>query len=241
MNFVLDSDAINRERTFKDEIGYLIKDVILRQRSQEPKKADAYLDRFNDFDIERLRNMTRKALKAILLDVDGCIAPPCGEILRENVIKIKELLDRGIKIGVYSNCENLSRMDLLRKMGIDIYNGREPKPESRGFKGACEFFGFNPEETWMVGDNPLTDGGAIGVLEGTAFIKPISERWKDLPKNKRISFYFKKIFRYLAMRAILRNSPKIITTKKLQSFDIKCQTLGTSTTTEVRKWARWPL
>lgn len=220
MNSVLDSDAINRERTLKDEVVYLVRDIILRQRSREPKKADAYPDRFSDFDIEKPRIMTRKAFRAILLDIDGCIAPPCGEILRENARKVEKLLDRDIKIGVYSNCESLPRLDPLKRMGVDIYNGKAPKPESRGFKDACEFSGFNPEETWMVGDNPLTDGGAIGVLEGMVFIKPIPERWKYLPKNKRISFYFKKIFRYLAMRAILRNSPNVITTKKLQSFDI---------------------
>ncbi len=219
MSSVLAPDAINRERTLKDEVVYFIKNAISRQRKQEQKKTDAYLDRFSDFDIEKLRIMTRKALKAILIDIDGCIAPPCGEIPEENVRKVKEFLDAGVGVGVYSNCESLPRLDSLKEMGVNIYNGKKPKPEREGFREACDFFGFNPEETWMVGDNPLTDGGAIGILEGMAFIKPIPERWKDLPENKRISFYLKKIFRYLAMRAILRNGPNIITTKKLQLFN----------------------
>jgi hydroxymethylpyrimidine pyrophosphatase-like HAD family hydrolase len=35
---------------------------------------------------------------AILLDVDDCIAPAYGDILEENVQKIKEILDSGVKV-----------------------------------------------------------------------------------------------------------------------------------------------
>jgi len=189
------------------------KSVLFRRRTEG---ADAYLDEFGDFDVEKLRFLTRKKLSAILLDVDGCIAPPCDNIYGKNLDKIKELCGQDMKIGIYSNCRDLPRLDPLKAMDIRIYDGNEPKPGYRGFLNACAFFGFDPKETWMVGDNPLTDGGAIGVLNGMAFVKPIPENWRSLPKYQVTPFYFRKLFRYLAMKTTLRINPGIITTETLR-------------------------
>jgi hypothetical protein len=41
---------------------------------------------------------TWKQVNAILLDVDDCIAPAYGDILEENIQKINEILDSGIKV-----------------------------------------------------------------------------------------------------------------------------------------------
>lgn len=196
---------VNRERSLTDEIASF-GELLL----QKDRKPDALLDRFVDLDIEKLRAITGKAIKAVLLDIDGCIAPPCGEILSENIERIRELLKSGLKIGVYSNAVQLSRLDVLSDLGIPVYDGEHPKPEKRGFLDACDFFGFDPQTTWMLGDNPLTDGGAMGVLDGVAFVKPILEKIKDLPRNKRVSFYLKKILRRFAMYVLLRRTPDIV-------------------------------
>jgi len=205
---------MDKTGSLQDNISFL-SNVLFYRRTEG---ADAYLDEFSDFDVKKLRLLTRKKLSAILLDVDGCIAPPCGNICGKNLRKIKELQGQDMEMGVYSNCRELSRLDPLRALDIRIYDGNEPKPKPEGFLNACAFFDFDPMETWMVGDNPLTDGGAIGVLNGVAFVKPIPENWRALPDGRIIPFYFQKIFRYLAMRTTLKINPGIITTEILRHY-----------------------
>lgn len=193
---------MNRERSLKDEIIYF--GELLLQKERRP---DIVLDKFADLDVEALRTVTGKAVEAALLDIDGCIAPTCGEILDENIEKIRELLSSDFKLGVYSNANQDSRLTVLNELGIPIYDGKHPKPHKAGFMDACDFFGFDPKTTWMIGDNPLTDGGAMGVLNGVVLVKPIQEKRDAIPRNKRIPFYFKKILRRFAMYALAKRTP----------------------------------
>lgn len=163
--------------------------------------ADAYLESFIDFDPEILREVTGKKIKNVLLDIDGCVAPQYGPILPENLQQIGDLLQQGVRVAVYSNCKAMNRLQPLRDMGIQIYDGNIAKPSKEGFLKVCEIIGFDPAETWMVGDNPTTDGGAIGVLEGMAFIKaiPVDPKYVKSPL-KRLAMYGANFIRDLSIR-----------------------------------------
>jgi putative hydrolase of the HAD superfamily len=51
-------------------------------------------------------------------------------------------------------------------------------PAPRLFEAACDGLGVAPEATLMVGDNPLTDGGAVEVGL-TAYILPTATDSQD--------------------------------------------------------------
>lgn len=201
----------NREGVSFEKIAHFMQTVFFGKT----KSADVYLDKFYDFDVEKLRKLTDKKLHSILLDIDACIAPAYNEIIPENIQKIRELLSQ-IKIGIYSNCKAMERLNPLIEMGIPIYSGELSKPSKEGYLDACKEFGFQPDATWMVGENPATDGGAVGVLEGMAFVKPIPENNMNLGLKKEIILPFQKLFRYLAINATLKNNTNILKSSDLQ-------------------------
>lgn len=180
------------------------------------RNADCYLDEFTDIDIEKIRSLTRKRLRSLLIDVDACIAPAYDEILPKNLQKIRELLEQPIKIGVYSNCKALDRLHPLITLGIPFYDGHIAKPQAEGFLAACETFDFDPEETWMVGDNPNTDGGAISVLEGMIFVKPIPDNLAKLSLAKKMRLPFQVLFRNMAIYATVADNDKLIRSTHLK-------------------------
>ncbi|OGC82042.1 MAG: hypothetical protein A2V81_02710 [Candidatus Abawacabacteria bacterium RBG_16_42_10] len=182
------------------------------------RDADCYLDQFTDIDIERIRALTRKRLRSLLVDIDACIAPAYDEILPQNLQKIEELLDEGVRIGIYSNCKALDRLNPLFELGIPFYDGHLAKPQAEGFLAACRTFDFDPKETWMVGENPNTDGGAVNVLEGMIFVKPIPDNLSKLSLAKRIRLPFQVLFRNLAIYATLRDNDTIIRSHHLHTI-----------------------
>lgn len=171
--------------------------------------ADAYLDRFADFDVTKLRELTGKALRNVLLDVDDCIAPHYGPIYDENLGHIDNLKRAGMNFGVYSNCKGMDRLDPLREMGIPIYSGRHAKPSAAGFLDVCKTMNFDPAETWMVDDNPLTGGGAVGVLEGMAFVKPLGLDPQYVSPMQMVKLLVAGIFRDIAIARTLQGNTKI--------------------------------
>jgi len=183
--------------------------------------ADAFLDRFTDFDVEALRELTHKSLLNVLLDVDDCIAPAYGPIPDENLAHVEHLQSSGVGVGIYSNCKGTSRLAPLRGMGVQVYNGKFAKPAPKGFIEACRMAGFDPKRTWMVGDNPMTDGGAAGVLEGMAFIRPIErsieEPRQNLTFRRRIHLPFLRYLRKIAIDVNLEGNDRIIRSADLMS------------------------
>ena len=203
---IMSHEEANREGLDPIKLKHFFDVVVLGKTA----RADAYLNDFGQFDIEHLRDLTGKFLAHVLLDVDGCIAPPYGPIRDENLGHIDDLKRRGVSFGVYSNCKGMERLQPLRQMDVPIYSGKHAKPAAKGFIEACESMNFDPNKTWMIGDNPLTDGGAVGVLEGTVFVKPIATDYRLIgSKLKRASMFFSGIFRKLALARTLDGNKKI--------------------------------
>ena len=67
----------------------------------------------------------------------------------------------------------LARLLLLFAFAMFLTSGvlRVAKPAPRLFEAACQGLAVTPAETLMVGDNPLTDGGAVEAGL-TAYILP---------------------------------------------------------------------
>ena len=139
-----------------------------------PKYTETFirLDRFTDLDIDKIRESTGVEIKGIILDVDCCIAPHHGEILPENLEHLRKLIAKGVKIVIYSNMEWSERYGDLQDK-IPVLTNLPPKPDPEGFEVAVQRLGVPKENVVMVGDNYLTDGGAIGAGIKFIHINPI--------------------------------------------------------------------
>lgn len=203
---IVRADEVDREGVSFMKARHLLATIFLGRT----RGADAYLEKFTDFDIRSLRGRTGKRIRNVLLDVDGCIAPPYREILEENIVHVDHLIGVGVHLGVYSNCKGMERLRPLVERNIPIYSGAHPKPSKEGFLDACESMQFHPLETWMIGDNPTTDGGAVGVLEGMAFVRPVHVIPPGLSFKKRASMHGADLLRRTAIAATLLRNKKII-------------------------------
>ena len=108
-------------------------------------------------------------------------APGIAEVLYERVLQptgwtpypdalpvLRQLHARGTKVGVVSNVPAPLR-PVFQRHGLDAYvqgytesyrHGRE-KPDPELFRIACRQLDVPPAAALMVGDSPLTDGGAV--------------------------------------------------------------------------------
>ncbi|RII09316.1 (S)-2-haloacid dehalogenase 4A [Streptomyces sp. YIM 130001] len=95
------------------------------------------------------------------------------------------LHDRGVRVGVVSNI-GWDLRPVFRGHGLDAYvdayvlsyeHGIQ-KPDPRLFELGCEGLGTAPEDTLMVGDDRLADGGAADSGCAVHFVDhlPVSER-----------------------------------------------------------------
>ena len=174
------------------------------------RAADVYLEEFTRFDVRRLREETGKRVSNALLDVDDCTAYPYGPFPDKNLGHIDNLKRDGVGIGVYSNCKAMERLAPLREMNVPIYGGDVAKPAGSGFIEVCGTMDFDPAETWMVDDNPLTGGGAVGVLEGVAFVKPMGVNPEYVAFKKRLKLAFSGLLRKIAIARTLQGNGKIL-------------------------------
>ena len=130
----------------------------------------------------------------LIVDVDECIAYNHMEILNENKEYLNKLSKEGIKIVLFSNMEKNSRYDDLESF-LHVLTNVPPKPEPAGFIKALKILDLNAEEVVMIGDNYLTDGGAIQLGIDFIKIKPIKTKHeKKLIKLKRIPDKFLRLF-----------------------------------------------
>ncbi|MGC9670545.1 HAD family hydrolase [Planosporangium sp. 12N6] len=82
---------------------------------------------------------------------------------------LEALRQRGLRIGVVSDT-GFDLRPALDRLGLSpffdtvvmSYQYGVCKPDPKPFLTACDQLGVRPERTLMVGDNPLTDSGAVG-------------------------------------------------------------------------------
>lgn len=121
------------------------------------------LEEFADLDIDKIRQESGLMIRGIILDIDGCLSYNHGEIFPHNIAHLETLIDRGIKIVIYSNMQWSKRYESLKEK-VTVLTNLPPKPSQEGFKLALQKLkqqGIPQENVVMVGDNYITDGGAI--------------------------------------------------------------------------------
>lgn len=171
------------------------------------ERVTARYEKFVDLDIRDIQMKTWKQVDAILLDVDDCIAPAYGDILEENIQKINEILDSGIKVWILSNGQNIP--ERIQKIQGKVWNRIQIcntwiKPDPQAFLKACEQLWVDPENTLMVWDDIWVDGWSLRldsdwkqIIWAFAHIQPIWNSYLSIPKKKVFSYMWKKLCRWI--------------------------------------------
>lgn len=171
------------------------------------KKMPYKLDKFSDLSLDKIQQFYWDKIEAILLDIDDCVAPAYWEILEENIQKVKEILDSGIKIGVLSNGININqRCKPLTDLWVQICDWKASKPSIQAYIDACNQLWVQPQNTLMIWDDISKDGGALqSDINGGMIIwwyipvKSIWNKYSNIPWIwKRINYFFKKVSRDIA-------------------------------------------
>ena len=91
------------------------------------------------------------------------------EAFPDSVPVLRAVRERGLRVGVVSDTgfdlrPALDRLGLSAHLDavVQSYELGVCKPAPKAFLTACDRLAVPPERTLMVGDNPLTDGGAVG-------------------------------------------------------------------------------
>lgn len=140
---------------------------------------------FASLNIAEINRQFWLEIKGVILDIDECVAPHHGEILPKNMDAIRQLQQQ-VRIVVFSNMKKTQRYAELEKLGIPIHLSRYAKPDPAGFQECCAELGLQPDEVLMIGDNFMTDGGAIRAGCHFAKVAPIATNEKWHKKLKRI-------------------------------------------------------
>lgn len=138
----------------------------------QPGYLKAYLavKRFEDISIDHLLN---DGVEGVLLDADGTLGPHHTRHYPESVVAhVRRMAEKGLKVALYTNSSN----KLFHQFdGIEIVREAYPKPDPRGFERAMKdhLQLEDPSKVCMVGDNFVTDGGAISAGMRFIYVQPV--------------------------------------------------------------------
>jgi HAD superfamily hydrolase (TIGR01549 family) len=96
------------------------------------------------------------------------VAPDSWEVFEDTLPTLRAVRARGVRIGVVSDT-GFDLRPALDRLGLSPYLDTVVmsyeygicKPAPKPFLTACDHLGISPEQAVMVGDNPLTDSGAV--------------------------------------------------------------------------------
>jgi predicted HAD superfamily phosphohydrolase YqeG len=138
----------------------------------QPKYLKAYLavKRFEDISIDLL---LQDGVKGVLLDADGTLGPHHTRHYPDSVVThVRQMVVKGLQVAIYTNSSN----KLFQQFsGIEIVREAYPKPDPRGFEIAMKnhLKLEDPSTVCMVGDNFVTDGGAISAGLRFIYVQPV--------------------------------------------------------------------
>ena len=141
----------------------------------QPSRLSTYISvkRFEEVPLEIL---SRDGIEGILLDADGTLGPHHTCSFEGSVLDhVRAMLWQGLKVAIYTNAAE-DRFQAFEELGVKIVNNVPPKPDRDGFEIAMkEFLGLsNPSKICMIGDNYITDGGAIDAGMRFIYVQPVS-------------------------------------------------------------------
>ena len=140
----------------------------------QPSRLSTYISvrRFEEVPLEIL---SRDGMEGVLLDADGTLGPHHTCSFEDSVLDhVRAMLRQGLKVAIYTNAAE-DRFQIFEELGVKIVNNVPPKPDRGGFEIAMkEFLGLtNPSKVCMIGDNYITDGGAIDAGMHFIHVQPV--------------------------------------------------------------------
>ncbi len=162
-----------------------------------PKSLKTYraVKRFEDIPVDSLIS---DGIKGVLLDADGTLGPHHTRVFSESVRgHVHRMVQNGLRVAIYTNAME-DRFEAFE--GVAIVTDVLPKPDPRGFEIAMkQYLGLDdPATVCMIGDNYITDGGAIDAGMRFIHVQPVPG-----PENP-----FHRFFRYLAYLSARFYSPE---------------------------------
>jgi len=154
-----------------------------------PKSLSTYraVQRFEDVPIDRLM---ADGIQGVLLDADGTLGPHHTREFSESVRNhVAQMIAAGLRVAIYTNAME-DRFEAFE--GVGIVTDVPPKPDPRGFEIAMKQYLQldDPAKVCMIGDNYITDGGAIDAGMRFIHVQPVPG-----PEN-----FFHRVTRALACR-----------------------------------------
>ncbi len=139
-----------------------------------PSRLDTFMQvkRFEDVPIERL---LEQGFEGILLDADGTLAPHHAREFSPSVLDhVHAMLNNGFKMAIYTNAWE-DRFQAFQEMGVKVVTNVPAKPDPQGFHIAMtDFLQLeDPARVCMIGDNYVTDGGAIDAGMYFIHVRPV--------------------------------------------------------------------
>ena len=140
----------------------------------QPSRLTTYLSakRFEEIP---LNTLLQDGIEGVLIDADGTMGTHHTREFDTSVLEhVKKMLQQGLKVAIYTNAFE-DRFRSFENLGIKIVNNVPPKPDRTGFEIAMkEFLQLqDPSKICMIGDNYITDGGAIDAGMHFIYIQPI--------------------------------------------------------------------
>lgn len=157
-----------------------------------PARVKTYLavDRVEDIPVDQL---LADGVEGILLDADGTLGTNKTRNFPDSVVRhVRHMRDRGLKVAIYTNSFD-NRFQQFS--GVSIATDVPFKPDRRGFEIAMKKYLHldDPAKVCMVGDNYITDGGAINMGMRFIYVKPVKG-------NENYFHRFTRYFAYLCAR-----------------------------------------
>ena len=136
-------------------------------------KTFMQVKRFEEVPIDHI---LAKGIEGILLDADGTLGPHHAREFSVSVTNhVRAMLEKGFKIAIYTNAWE-DRFQSFQEMGVKVVSNVPAKPDPRGFEIAMtDFLKLDdPSKICMIGDNYVTDGGAIDAGMRFIHVRPVA-------------------------------------------------------------------
>ncbi len=159
-----------------------------------PKSLRTYraVKRFEDVPIDHLIS---DGIKGVLLDADGTLGPHHTRVFSESVRDhIAKMLASDLRVAIYTNAME-DRFETFE--GVAIVTDVPPKPDPRGFGIAMKKYLQldDPATVCMIGDNYITDGGAIDAGMRFIHVQPVSGPENSFHRATRfIAYLFARLY-----------------------------------------------
>lgn len=147
---------------------------------------------FEDIPIDKI---LAKGIEGVLLDADGTLGPHCAREFNASILDhVRAMLSNRLRVSIYTNAWE-DRFQPFQAMGVKVVTNVPAKPDQRGFRTAMtDFLQLkDPLKVCMIGDNYVTDGGAIDAGMHFIYVRP-------LPGNESALHSATRLFAYLCAR-----------------------------------------